>query len=68
MNKYNKTLDTDAGLIRLREALERIANLDPSYDSTEGFNEWGEADCFNQAQQIASEALKIQNTESGDSN
>jgi len=48
----------DAEIVKLKEALEKIANLDPNYDSTEGYNEWGEADCFNQAQKIASEALK----------
>lgn len=37
----------------LREALARIAALDPSTDSEEGFNEWGEADCFRKAKRIA---------------
>jgi hypothetical protein len=37
----------------LRKALNKIANLDPEFDSDEGFNEWGEADCFIQAQKIA---------------
>ena len=35
------------------EALLRIANLDPEKDSEDGFNEWGESDCFRQAQAIA---------------
>ena len=41
----------------LLKALERIASLDPDVDSDEGFNEWGEAECFNLAQNIAREAL-----------
>jgi hypothetical protein len=40
------------------EALQKINSLDPSVDSSEGFNEWGEADCFNQAQTIAANILK----------
>ena len=40
------------------DALQKIADLDPSEDSEEGYNEWGEADCFNQAKKIANEALK----------
>lgn len=48
----------DAEIVRLKEALERIVSLNPSEDSSEGYNEWGEADCFNQAQKIANEALK----------
>ncbi len=40
------------------EALQKINSLDPSVDSSEGFNEWGEADCFNQAQTIARAILK----------
>jgi hypothetical protein len=42
---------------KLKTALEKIATLNPSNDSTEGYNEWGEADCFNQAQAIAWDAL-----------
>ena len=45
---------------RIRELmwkLEKINDLDPSIDSEEGFNEWGGAECFNQAQEIAKEAL-----------
>jgi len=34
-------------------ALDRIRSLDPAKDSKEGHNEWGEADCFDQAQAIA---------------
>lgn len=34
---------------KYKEALQRIAALDPY--------EWGEADCFRQAQEIAREAL-----------
>ena len=45
-------------LARYKKALERIVEIDPSVDSEEGYNEWGEADCFRQAQRVASEALK----------
>lgn len=43
---------------RYRAALEKIQQLDPSRDSEEGFNEWGEADCFRQSQKLATSALK----------
>lgn len=39
-------------------ALQKIADLDPSVDSLEGYNEWGEADCFSQAKTIARGALE----------
>jgi hypothetical protein len=42
----------------LIEALKAIAELDPREDSKAGFNEWGEAECFDKAQKIASAALK----------
>lgn len=38
-------------------ALQAIAYLHPEKDSKEGFNEWGEADCFNQAQSMARKTL-----------
>jgi multidrug efflux pump subunit AcrA (membrane-fusion protein) len=38
-------------------ALTKIASLDPAKDSDEGYNEWGEADCFRKAQEIAKNAL-----------
>lgn len=41
----------------VRAALERIAALHPDTDSSEGMNEWGEAECFSKAQQIADAAL-----------
>lgn len=41
----------------LRSELQRIVQLDPSKNSQEGFNEWGEADCFRLAQEIAKKAL-----------
>lgn len=41
----------------VRAALLKIAALNPEDDSEEGFNEWGEADCFNKAQAIAREAV-----------
>jgi ribosomal protein L16 Arg81 hydroxylase len=47
MSKQAKQFET------LRKALNKIANLDPKFDSDEGFNEWGEADCFIKAQKIA---------------
>lgn len=43
--------------VRLREALNKIYKLHPEMNSPEGFNEWGEADCFRQAQEIARKAL-----------
>lgn len=43
---------------QLEAVLQRIAELNPSVDSEDGYNEWGEADCFRQAQKIAEEALK----------
>ena len=42
----------------LLEALQKIADLDPEEDSSEGYNEWGEAECFNIAQKIADAAIK----------
>ena len=42
----------------LIDALTEIATLDPDLDSSEGWNEWGEADCFHKAKNIASDALK----------
>ena len=39
-------------------ALEKISNLDPHTDSDEGFNEWGEAECFNKAKAIARETTE----------
>jgi hypothetical protein len=47
----------EAEVGRLRGALEKISELDPELHSSEGYNEWGEADCFNQAQTIARAAL-----------
>ncbi len=41
----------------ISKALHLIAELDPLNDSDEGYNEWGEADCFRQAQIIARSAL-----------
>ena len=38
-------------------ALKQIAGLDPAVDSEDGMNEWGEADCFQQAQIIARRVL-----------
>jgi len=41
----------------LLAALEAIATLDPKHDSEDGYNEWGEAECFTKAQVIAQAAL-----------
>lgn len=63
INCFNFPGNTKANAIliaaapKLFEALEKIADLDPAEDSDEGFNEWGEADCFNMAQKIAKEIL-----------
>lgn len=46
-------------------ALQRIAKIDPAYDSDEGYNEWGEAECFRQTQAIANAALMLVNAEQG---
>ena len=45
-------------IIRLRAVLKEIVSLDPGLHSAEGYNEWGEADCFAKAQGIAKEALE----------
>jgi hypothetical protein len=42
---------------RLRAVLERIGAMDPATDGIEGYNEWGEADCFHKAQSAALMAL-----------
>ena len=63
----NKEQQMDAELIRtlqqqvatLRAGLENIRDLDPSVDSDEGYNEWGEADCFRQGQRMARQALEL---------
>jgi len=41
---------------RYQKALKKIRRLNPA-DSPEGYNEWGEAYCFQRAQDLASEAL-----------
>lgn len=41
---------------RLRSELQFIAEIDPR-DSSNGFNEWGEAECFRVAQERAKNAL-----------
>lgn len=57
MSKHSKTPWQIAGPDFLA-ALGQIAALDPAKDSSEGFNEWGEADCFKKAQAIAQAAIK----------
>ena len=57
MQFYKRAQQALHEIERLRVVLENIAELDPATNSTDGFNEWGEADCFNQAQQLARDAL-----------
>ncbi len=40
------------------EALRAIAELN-AHDDPEGWNEWGEASCFNKAQELARKALGL---------
>lgn len=55
LRKLNESKET---LYKIKEnALLSIQMLDPQYDSDNGMNEWGEADCFRQAKKIASDAL-----------
>lgn len=46
-----------AAMTRIAWPLAQIAALDPEKDSKDGYNEWGEAECFGQAQEIARAAL-----------
>ena len=55
--KYLEASSAEAEVVRLRTALDAIVSLDPGSDSVEGYNEWGEADCFYKAQALAREAL-----------
>lgn len=41
----------------LRAAMEFITALDPTRDSFDGLNEWGQAECFYLAQEMAKNAL-----------
>lgn len=52
-------------LVAMRDALIKITELDPEKDSTEGYNEWGEVECFIKAQKLAREVLagKIESTQ-----
>lgn len=43
---------------KLVEALRVIAQKNAAEDSTEGFNEWGEADCFHQCRNEAAALLR----------
>ena len=44
---------------RYREALEKIAALDPEKDVEQGVNEWwADAQCFDLAKEIARQALR----------
>lgn len=62
LNKIGPDTPANTSLIEQKlklymEALKSISILDPETDSEHGWNEWGEADCFNQAQEIARKAL-----------
>jgi len=61
MSYAGKIEDLIAERDALIAALRRIAALDSSVDSPEGFNEWGEADCFAKAQEMARIALVLHN-------
>ena len=57
-SQSNKELrQARAAVAELIEALRNIVALDPATDSDSGRNEWGEAECFDKAQEIASTAL-----------
>ena len=43
---------------RLRAALRTISELHPDKDSDEGYNEWGEAECFGKAKELSNAAMK----------
>lgn len=43
-------------LARYKTALEHIQRLHPS-NTVHGYNEWGEADCWHSARQLAERAL-----------
>lgn len=45
---------------RLRDTLKKISNLIPDKDSVEGNNEWGEAECFIKAKDLAIAALLVE--------
>lgn len=44
-----------------REVLAVIADMHAEKDSNEGYNEWGEADCFHQARDLAKAAMEKSN-------
>jgi hypothetical protein len=48
--------NVESELYRYFQALKRIAEMD-AHDSPDGYNEWGEASCFQECQKIACEAL-----------
>ena len=54
---YRPSAEAAAKLDRLFTTLLVIAAMNPEVDSAEGFNEWGEAECFNKAQALARDAL-----------
>jgi hypothetical protein len=50
--------------LQMQMALDAIRALHPS-DTEEGYNEWGEAECFHRAQRIAFDTLNQLNKEYG---
>ena len=58
---FAQAMKNGASANAYRAVLERIAALDPATDSEDGFNEWGEADCFNKAQAMARAVLVLPN-------
>jgi len=52
--KANKHVEICKARVKKAKAkLKAIAALDPLEDSEYGFNEWGEAECFRKAQELA---------------
>ena len=45
-------------LAAARAVLKTISEIHPDKDSDEGFNEWGEAECYRKAVDVAQAALK----------
>ena len=67
LDEYIDGLERDLAALRdenerLRTALQYIQSLDPASDSQEGYNEWGEAECFGLAQECAGAALAAKET------
>ena len=56
---YKKIEELQRENEELRKAVAYIAALDPEKDSEEGFNEWGETDCFRMSQSVAKAVLEF---------